>query len=177
MCVGVGGRGVGRERKGREGLFQTCRICCCFQPSIHLLLLLLLSHYTHTQPPKAIELLETALDLRRQLFSSSSFLYADTAALLAKTLMQQHAATAAAAAASEGAAAGNGSSGSSSWYSRVVGGSSSSGSSNKASPDVLRAIKLWQQAVQIVEDSGENIERDGGIGGEGTRNGGEEGVL
>jgi len=119
-------------------------------------------------PAQAIELLESALELRRQLFSNSSFLYADTAALLAKTLMQQHTAAVAEAAA---AAAEAGSSGSS-WYSRLTGSSSSSsqgsgrGGKPSGPPDVLRAIGLWQQAIKIVEDSG------GVKGGETGRGGG-----
>lgn len=99
---------------------------------------------------QAIELLEAALELRRQLFSNSSFLYADTAALLAKTLIAQHTA-----AADAGAAAGS-SSGTSGWFGRRSSSSSNSaGGKGSGPPDVLRAINLWQTAVQIVEDSGE----------------------
>lgn len=101
---------------------------------------------------QAIELLEAALELRHQLFSSSSFLYADTAALLAKTLIAQQKA-----AADAGGAAG-GSSGTSDWFGRSSSSSSSSsgaGGKGGGPPDVVRAIKLWQTAVQIVEESGE----------------------
>jgi uncharacterized membrane protein YgcG len=106
---------------------------------------------------QAIELLESALELRRQLFSNSSFLYADTAALLAKTLIAQHQAAAGAA----GAAGNSGSSGGSSgWFGRGGGSSSSSsvGGKGGSSPaDVVRAIQLWATAVKIVEDSGEGV--------------------
>jgi tetratricopeptide (TPR) repeat protein len=104
-------------------------------------------HEARGEYTQAISLLEAALELRRQLFSNSSFLYADTAALLAKTLMQQH--TAAAAAATAGSSGSSGSSGGG-WFGR--GGKES----NKAGvpADVSRAIGLWQQAIKIVEDSG-----------------------
>lgn len=98
---------------------------------------------------QAIELLESALELRRQLFSNSSFLYADTAALLAKTLIQQHTAAAAAAAVN---AASSGSSGGG-WFGRG-GSGKEAGKAAAESPAVLRAIKLWQTAIQIVKDSG-----------------------
>jgi hypothetical protein len=89
--------------------------------------------------------------LRRVLFGGSSYLYADTAALLAKTLMQQHN-TAAAATTAGGSTAASSSSSSS------CGGGWFRGSSKAPTPsapaDVLRAIQLWQTAITIVEDSG-----------------------
>lgn len=100
---------------------------------------------------QAIEQLEAALELRRQLFSSSSFLYGDTAALLAKTLIAQHTAAVDA----RGAAGSSSGSGTSGWFGGGSSSSSSVGGKGGGPPDVLRAIKLWQTAVQIVEDSGE----------------------
>ena len=115
-------------------------------------------HEARGEYTQAISLLEAALELRRQLFSNSSFLYADTAALLAKTLMQQH--TAAAAAAAAAAAGSSGSSGGG-WFGRA------GKESGKAavSADVSRAIGLWQQAIKIVEDSGGVTVGVGGGGG------------
>jgi hypothetical protein len=100
-----------------------------------------------------MSLLETALELRRVLFGASSYLYADTAALLATTLMQQHAAAAAAADTPGGTTAASSSSSSSSsgggWFR-----SSTKATAPSGPPDVLRAIQLWQTAIRVVEDSG-----------------------
>jgi hypothetical protein len=119
------------------------------------------------QRRQALSLLEEALELRRLLFSPASFLYADTAALLAKTLLAAHSSAGTAGGGGARGSGGHGGSGSGGggrqrgWLGRVFGGGGGGGSGGSGgsvapdvAPDVARAISLWQTAVHIVEDSG-----------------------
>jgi hypothetical protein len=103
---------------------------------------------------QARELLEEALELRRQLFSAASYLYADTASLMAALLMKQHNAAVEAAAVEAAAAdAGDapGSASGSGWFGRRR---RTAAAAAAVPADVARAMSLYQAAIYIVEDAG-----------------------
>lgn len=95
----------------------------------------------HPTPPQAVSLLETALELRRQVFSAGSYLYADTASALAAALLKQHKAAADATPSSSSGTGGGG------WL-------RGRGKAAAAPGGVLRAIELYQAAIDIVVDAG-----------------------
>jgi hypothetical protein len=87
-----------------------------------------------------VPLLETALELRRQVFSAGSYLYADTASALAAALLKQHKASAAASSSSSSSGGG--------WL-------RGKGKAAAEPAGVLRAIELYKAAVDVVVDAGE----------------------
>lgn len=113
----------------------------------------------------AITLLEQALELRRQLFSTGSYLYADTASHLAVVLLKRNAAAAGSSEAdgsssssSPGSSGGGSSqtgSGAGSWFGFLSRDGGSAGGGVVSNDDVRRAIDLLQHAVKVVEDAGE----------------------
>jgi hypothetical protein len=89
-----------------------------------------------------VSLLESALELRRQVFSAGSYLYADTASALAAALLKQHKASADASSSSSSGGVGGG------WL-------RGKGKAAAEPAGVLRAIELYKAAVDIVVDAGE----------------------
>jgi hypothetical protein len=101
----------------------------------------------HGPPSQAESLLETALELRRQVFSAGSYLYADTASALAAALIKQHKAAADSGASSSSSSSSSSSGGGGGWL-------RGRGKAAAEPAGVLRAIALYQAAIDIVVDAG-----------------------